>query len=95
MVNSVIVNGSFSGSLSTPPKSVSTLPVTGVSSAVVLLSLTTTGGSFTAIGNAAYKEVLTLNRDALKRYVRLSCTAETGAASSNVTCVGYGLKKYG
>ena len=54
-----------------------------------------TGGSFTAIGNAAYKEVLALNRDALKRYVRLSCTAETGSASSSVTCVGYGLKKYG
>ena len=54
-----------------------------------------TGGTFTAIGNAAYKEVLTLNRDALKRYVRLSCTAETGTASSAVTCFGYGLHKYG
>lgn len=53
------------------------------------------GGSFTAIGNAAYKEVKTLNRDELKRYVRLSCTAETGTASSAVTCFGYGLKKYG
>lgn len=54
-----------------------------------------TGGTFTAIGNAAYKEVLTLNRDALKRYIRLSCIAKTGNASSAVTCVGYGLKKYG
>jgi hypothetical protein len=54
-----------------------------------------TGGTFTAIGNAAYKEVKTLNRDELKRYVRLSCTAETGTASSAVTCFGYGLKKYG
>jgi hypothetical protein len=54
-----------------------------------------TGGSFTAIGNAAYKEVKTLNRDELKRYVRLSCTAETGTASSAVTCFGFGLKKYG
>jgi hypothetical protein len=53
------------------------------------------GGTFTAIGNAAYKEVKTLNRDELKRYVRLSCTAETGTASSSVTCFGYGLKKYG
>ena len=53
------------------------------------------GGTFTAIGNAAYKEVKTLNRDELKRYVRLSCTAETGTASSAVTCFGYGLKKYG
>lgn len=54
-----------------------------------------TGGTFTAIGNAASKQVLTLNRDALKRYVRLSCTAETGTASSAVTCFGFGLKKYG
>lgn len=54
-----------------------------------------TGGSFTAIGNAASKQVKTLNRDELKRYVRLSCTAETGTASSAVTCFGYGLKKYG
>jgi hypothetical protein len=54
-----------------------------------------TGGGFTAIGNAAAKEVKTLNRDELKRYVRLSCTAETGTASSVVTCFGYGLKKYG
>ena len=54
-----------------------------------------TGGTFTAIGNAAYKEVKTLNRDELKRYIRLSCTAETGTASSAVTCFGFGLKKYG
>ena len=54
-----------------------------------------TGGSFTAIGNAASKQVKTLNRDELKRYIRLSCTAETGTASSAVTCFGFGLKKYG
>ena len=54
-----------------------------------------TGGTFTAIGNAAYKEVLTLNSNDLKRYIRLSCPAETGTASSAVTCVGFGLKKYG
>ena len=54
-----------------------------------------TGGTFTAIGNAAYKEVLTLNSNDLKRYIRLSCTAETGTASSSVTCFGFGLKKYG
>ena len=51
------------------------------------------GGTFTAIANAASKQVITLNRDDLKRYVRLSCTAETGTASSSVTCFGYGLKK--
>ena len=54
-----------------------------------------TGGTFTAIGNAAYKEVITLNSNGLKRYIRLSCTAETGTASSAVTCFGFGLKKYG
>jgi hypothetical protein len=54
-----------------------------------------TGGGFTAIANTASKQVKTLNRDELKRYVRLSCTAETGTASSAVTCFGYGLKKYG
>ena len=54
-----------------------------------------TGGTFTAIGNAAYKEVITLNSNDLKRYIRLSCTAETGTASSAVTCFGFGLKKYG
>ncbi len=54
-----------------------------------------TGATFTAIGNAAYKEVLTLNSNDLRRYVRLSCSAETGTASSSVTCMGYGLKKYG
>jgi hypothetical protein len=54
-----------------------------------------TGGGFTAIGNAAAKQVITLNSNDLKRYIRLSCTAETGTASSSVTCFGYGLKKYG
>jgi hypothetical protein len=54
-----------------------------------------TGGTFTAIGNAAYKKVITLNSNDLKRYIRLSCTAETGTASSAVTCLGFGLKKYG
>jgi len=54
-----------------------------------------TGGGFTAIGNAASKEVITLNSNDLKRFIRLSCTAETGTASSAVTCLGFGLKKYG
>ena len=54
-----------------------------------------TGGTFTDIGNAAYKEVLTLNSNDLKRYIRLSCTAKTGSPSSAVTCFGFGLKKYG
>lgn len=53
-----------------------------------------TGGSFTAVGNAAYKEVKTLNASDLRRYIRLSCTAETGTASSAVTCIGFGTKQY-
>ena len=53
-----------------------------------------TGGGFTAIGNAAAKQVITLNASDLKRYIRLSCTAETGTASSSVTCIGYGTKLY-
>jgi hypothetical protein len=53
-----------------------------------------TGGTFTAIGNAAYKEVKTFNASDLRRYIRLSCTAETGSASSAVTCVGYGTRNY-
>jgi hypothetical protein len=56
-----------------------------------LLATTT----ITAIGNAAAKQVITLNSNDLKRYIRLSCTAETGTASSAVTCLGFGLKKYG
>lgn len=52
-------------------------------------------GSFTAIANAAAKQVKTFNSNDLKTYVRLSCTAETGTAASYVTCIGYGLKKYG
>ena len=52
------------------------------------------GGTFTAIGNAAAKQVITLNSNDLQRYIRLSCTAETGTASSAVTCFGFGLKKY-
>ncbi len=44
-----------------------------------------TGGTFTAIGNAAAKQVLTLNSNDLKRYIRLSCTAETGTAKHSAT----------
>lgn len=53
-----------------------------------------TGGTFTAVGNAAYKEVKTFNAGDLRRYIRLSCTAETGTASSSITCIGYGTKQY-
>lgn len=53
-----------------------------------------TGGTFTAIGNAAYKEVKTFSASDLKRYIRIACTAETGTASSAVTCIGYGTRQY-
>jgi hypothetical protein len=54
-----------------------------------------TGGGFTLIGNTASKQVLTLNSDELKGFIRFSVTAEGGTASSAITVNGYGLKKYG
>lgn len=54
-----------------------------------------TGGGFTAVANAVGKQVITLNSNDLKRYIRLSCSAATGTPSSVVACVGFGLKKYG
>jgi hypothetical protein len=53
-----------------------------------------TGGGFNAVANTASKQVLTLNASELKRYIRLSCTAETGTASSSISCIGYGTKQY-
>lgn len=53
-----------------------------------------TGGSFTAVAQAAAKQVITLNRDALKRYIRFVGTiASSGTTIYSVN--GYGLKKYG
>ena len=53
-----------------------------------------TGGGFTAVAQAAAKEVITLNRDALKRYIRFVGTiASSGTTIYSVN--GYGLKKYG
>jgi len=70
---------------------------------VIQHSDTTTAGDFAAVSPAvaftslttvAAKEVLTVNRDALKRYIRLVTTQ--GAGSTYVYSVnGYGLKKYG
>lgn len=52
------------------------------------------GGGFTAVAQAASKQVLTLNRDALKRYIRFVGTiASSGTTTYSVN--GYGLKKYG
>jgi hypothetical protein len=53
-----------------------------------------TGGGFTAVAQAASKQVLTLNRDELKRYVRFVGTiAASGTTTYSVQ--GFGLKKYG
>lgn len=53
-----------------------------------------TGGGFTAVAQAAAKEVITLNRDNLKRYIRFVGTiAASGTTIYSVN--GYGLKKYG
>lgn len=53
-----------------------------------------TGGGFTAVAQAASKQVLTVNRDAIKRYIRFVGTiASSGTTTYSVN--GYGLKKYG
>ena len=53
-----------------------------------------TGCGFTAVAQAAAKQVITLNRDALKRYIRFVGTiASSGTTIYSVN--GYGLKKYG
>lgn len=53
-----------------------------------------TGGGFTAVAQAVSKQVITLNRDELKRYMRFVGTiASSGTTTYSVN--GYGLKKYG
>lgn len=54
-----------------------------------------TGGGFTNVGNTASKQTKVINRDELKRYVRLSMTSITSEGSTIVTCNGLALKKYG
>jgi len=53
-----------------------------------------TGGGFTAVAQAVSKQVLTINRDGIKRYIRFVGTiAASGTTTYSVN--GYGLKKYG
>jgi hypothetical protein len=54
-----------------------------------------TGGGFTQIGNTAAKQVITLNADELKGFVRFSVTSDAGTGSSYMVANAYGLKKYG
>lgn len=52
-----------------------------------------TGGAFTAVAQTASKQVLTLNSDDLRRYIRFVGTiAASGTTTYSVN--GYGLKKY-
>jgi len=52
-----------------------------------------TGGGFTAVAQAASKQVITLNSDNLRRYIRFVGTiAASGTTIYSVN--GYGLKKY-
>ena len=52
-----------------------------------------TGGGFTAVAQTASKQVITLNSDNLRRYVRFVGTiAASGTTIYSVN--GYGLKKY-
>lgn len=53
-----------------------------------------TGGSFTDIGNAAYIGKATISKDDVKRYVRVNIYEEVGTASSVISVVGLGVKKY-
>lgn len=52
-----------------------------------------TGGAFTAVAQAASKQVITLNTDNIKRYIRFVGTiAASGTTTYSVQ--GYGLHKY-
>ena len=52
-----------------------------------------TGGSFTAVAQAAFKQVITLSKDDLRRYIRFVGTiASSGTTSYSVN--GYGVAKY-
>ena len=66
-------------------------------------SHTTTGGdfvavdpaaTFTAVADAATRQVLTLNSDNLRRYIRFVGTV-AGTVSLSSSVVGFGLHKYG
>jgi len=54
-----------------------------------------TGGGFTDVENDFSKQVKVLNRDIMKRYIRLSMTDITEEGETIVTCYGLALKKYG
>lgn len=54
-----------------------------------------TGGGFTNVGNEASKQTKVLNRDGLKRYIRLAMTSITADGETILTCNGLALKKYG
>ena len=52
-----------------------------------------TGGSFTAVAQAVSKQVITLSKDDLRRYIRFVGTiASSGTTSYSVN--GYGVAKY-
>lgn len=53
-----------------------------------------TGGAFEDIGNAAYIGKATISKDDVKRYVRVNVYEEVGTASSVISVVGLGVKKY-
>ena len=53
-----------------------------------------TNGGFTAVAQTASKQVLTLDRDSLKRYIRFVGTI-AASGTTTFSANGYGLKKYG
>ena len=53
------------------------------------------GGGFADVEDDFSKQVIVLNRDIMKRYIRLSMTDITEDGETIVTCYGLALKKYG
>jgi hypothetical protein len=50
--------------------------------------------AFAPAGNAVGVQTRTIDADALKKFVRINCTAETGTATSVVNVLGFGVPKY-
>lgn len=53
-----------------------------------------TGGAFTTLADAASIQRITIPRDELGRYLRLSFTGEVSTYSATVACVALGVAKY-
>lgn len=79
----VVIGGSACGSNATQTWKLQHSAV--LESGYVNIPDVATKGTFSAAGNAAWKEAITVNFDGLERYVTLYIT-ETGTSSSVVSC---------